>query len=33
MRHDFYVHALCSGIPLNRMQFWLGHADIAITTI
>lgn len=29
----FGVHALRSGIPLNLLQRWLGHADIATTAI
>ncbi|MCJ2006258.1 tyrosine-type recombinase/integrase [Methylobacterium sp. J-092] len=33
LRHGFGVHALRSGIPLNLLQRWLGHADIATTAI
>jgi hypothetical protein len=29
LRHGFGVHAVMSGIPLNLIQKWLGHADIA----
>jgi len=33
LRHGFGVHAVMSGIPLNLIQKWLGHADIATTAI
>lgn len=33
LRHGFGVHALQAGVPLNLLQKWLGHADIAITAI
>lgn len=33
LRHGFGVHAVRSGIPLNLLQRWLGHADIATTAI
>lgn len=33
LRHGFGVHAIRSGIPLNLLQRWLGHADIATTAI
>lgn len=33
LRHAFGVHAVRSGIPLNLLQRWLGHADIATTAI
>ncbi len=33
LRHGFGVHAVCSGVPLNLVQKWLGHADIATTAI
>ncbi|MFH9171076.1 tyrosine-type recombinase/integrase [Methylobacterium sp. NPDC017609] len=33
LRHGFGVHAVRSGIPLNLVQRWLGHADIATTAI
>jgi site-specific recombinase XerD len=33
LRHGFGVHAVMSGIPLNLVQKWLGHADIATTAI
>lgn len=33
LRHGFGVHAVCSGVPLNLVQKWLGHEDIATTSI
>lgn len=33
LRHGFGVHALHSGIPLNLLQRWLGHANISTTAI
>ena len=33
LRHGFAVHALHSGVPLNLLQKWMGHADIAVTAI
>ena len=33
LRHTFGVHAVMSGVPLNIIQKWLGHADIATTAI
>ncbi len=33
LRHGFGIRALCSGVPLNPLQRWLGHADIATTAI
>jgi len=33
LRHGFGVHAVCSGVPLNLIQKWLGHQDIATTAI
>lgn len=33
LRHGFGVHAVRSGVPLNMLQRWLGHADIATTSI
>lgn len=32
-RHGFGVHAVRSGVPLDLVQRWLGHADIATTAI
>ncbi|WP_297109167.1 tyrosine-type recombinase/integrase [uncultured Devosia sp.] len=33
LRHGFGIHAIRSGVPLNLVQRWLGHADIATTAI
>lgn len=33
LRHGFGVHAVRSGVPLNLIQKWLGHEDIATTAI
>lgn len=33
LRHGFGVHAICSGVPLNLVQKWLGHAHITTTAI
>lgn len=33
LRHTFGVHAVRSGIPLNLLQRWLGHASMATTAI
>ena len=33
LRHGFGVHALLSGVSLNQLQRWMGHADIAVTSI
>lgn len=33
LRHGFGVHAVRSGVPLNLLQRWLGHEDIATTAI
>ena len=33
LRHSFAVSAIMSGIPLNIVQKWLGHATIATTAI
>jgi len=33
LRHSFGVHAIQSGIPLNLVQKWLGHANMATTAI
>lgn len=33
LRHGFGVHALQSGVPLNLLQRWMGHAHISITAI
>lgn len=33
LRHGFAVAALEKGIPLNLLQKWLGHANLATTAI
>lgn len=33
LRHGFGVHAVRSGIPLDLLQRWLGHASLATTAI
>ena len=33
LRHGFGVYALLSGVSLNQLQRWMGHADIAVTSI
>ena len=33
LRHGFGVHAVRSGVPLNLVQRWLGHAQLSTTAI
>ena len=33
LRHGFGIHAIASGVPLNMVQKWMGHADIKTTAI
>lgn len=33
LRHGFGIHAIRSGVPINLVQRWLGHARIETTTI
>ncbi|WP_420133544.1 tyrosine-type recombinase/integrase [Rhodopseudomonas sp.] len=33
LRHGFGVHAIRSGIPLNLVQRWMGHASMTTTAI
>ncbi|MEQ9705365.1 MAG: site-specific integrase [Roseitalea porphyridii] len=33
LRHGFGVHALQSGVPLNLLQKWMGHAHISVTAV
>ena len=33
LRHGFGVHAVRSGIPLNLVQRWMGHASLTTTAI
>ena len=31
LRHGFAIHAVQSGVPLNLVQRWLGHAQLSTT--
>lgn len=33
LRHSFGVNAVTSGVPLNKLQKWLGHAQLSTTAI
>jgi hypothetical protein len=33
LRHGFGVHAIASGVPLNILSPWMGHATLAVTAI
>ncbi|AMN40489.1 tyrosine-type recombinase/integrase [Rhodoplanes sp. Z2-YC6860] len=33
LRHGFGLHAVRSGVPLNMIQRWLGHASLTTTAI
>jgi integrase len=33
LRHGFGVQAVSSGVPLNLVQRWLGHAQLSTTAI
>ncbi|MBX9865087.1 MAG: site-specific integrase [Hyphomicrobium sp.] len=33
LRHGFGLHAIRSGVPLNLVQRWLGHANMTTTAI
>lgn len=33
LRHTFGLHAIRCGVPLNLVQRWLGHANIATTAL
>jgi integrase/recombinase XerD len=33
LRHAFGIHAVRSGIPLNLIQRWMGHASMKTTAI
>ena len=33
LRHGYGIHALQCGVPLNMLQKWMGHADMATTAI
>lgn len=33
LRHGFGMHAIRSGVPINLVQRWLGHARMETTAI
>ncbi len=33
LRHGFGVHAISSGVPLNMLGKWMGHASLEVTAI
>ncbi|MGD9804096.1 MAG: tyrosine-type recombinase/integrase [Hyphomicrobiaceae bacterium] len=33
LRHGFGLHAILSGVPINLVQKWLGHASLSTTPI
>lgn len=33
LRHGYGVHAINSGVPLNMLQKWMGHAQLETTAI
>ncbi len=33
LRHGYGVHAVCSGVQLNMLRKWMGHASINTTSI
>lgn len=33
LRHGYGIHALRSGVQLNMLQKWMGHADMSTTAI
>lgn len=33
LRHGFGLHAISSGVPINLVQRWLGHASMATTAL
>lgn len=33
LRHSFGIHAIRSGVPLNLVQRWLGHASMTTTAV
>ena len=33
LRHGFGVHAIASGVPLNMLGKWMGHASLEVTAI
>jgi len=33
LRHGYGVHAISSGVPLNLLSKWMGHASLEVTAI
>jgi integrase len=33
LRHGYGVHAISSGVPLNMLRRWMGHASMETTAI
>ena len=33
LRYGFGVHTISSGVPLNMLSKWMGHATLEITTM
>ena len=33
LRHGYGVHAITSGVPLNMLSKWMGHASLEVTAI
>lgn len=33
LRHGYGVHAIGSGVPLNMLSKWMGHASMEVTAI
>ncbi len=33
LRHGYGVHAIGSGVPLNLLCKWMGHASLEVTAI
>jgi integrase/recombinase XerD len=33
LRHGFGVHAISSGVPLNMLSKWMGHASLEVTAV
>lgn len=33
LRHGYGVHAIASGVPLNMLRKWMGHASMETTAI
>lgn len=33
LRHGYGVHAITSGVPLNMLSKWMGHASLQVTAI